>query len=73
VSRWLTSVMTGLASQPERPADDPRRFWELVRVVRDQIRIGLVNEKAKADATELFHRAAYELALKAKRVNAENV
>jgi hypothetical protein len=69
VSRWLTSVMTGLASQPERPADDPRRFWELVRVVRDQIRIGLVNEKAKADATELFHRAAMELRLTHERAS----
>ena len=57
-----TVVIAGLASmKPSYAADDPRRFWELVRGVRDQIRIGLVNDKAKADATELFHRAALEL------------
>lgn len=40
---------------------DFKEFWRLVYQVRGNIEIGLVNEKAKQDARQLFHRAQTEL------------
>jgi hypothetical protein len=60
----MSRVRTAVVSQGSYA--DFKRFFELVHRVRDQIRIGLVSEQAKADATELFHRAAHELTIKKK-------
>ena len=40
---------------------DFRRFWELAHKVKGNISIGLTTEQAKAEASELFHRAKLEL------------
>lgn len=49
-----------------------KRFWELTRLVKDQIRTGFNHDKAKADARELFHLAEHELSYQGER-DAKNV
>ena len=65
-SRWLDSVLRGLASTPihqgplppaQQAYSDVTRFWELVRLVRLDIQYGCASERAKADARELFRLA----------------
>jgi hypothetical protein len=57
VSRWRDVVLRG--SRP--PVDDVRLFWDLVYRVRANVQIGVVSDRAKAEAVELFHLASLKL------------